>query len=168
MGISNIYGLFTYYASKNQRFLDPPSSVQREWVLDNREVKTEEKISFPSPKKCKVKWKCHSLFMRSASENKWLEIEKWKDGRTDWPARDTCKCEEEAARQGCGCNEKLPKSNLAQTLRCWCTVCCNEKFDRRKLITREMIYSRIFIPCHSHQICAINELCGCGSLPKNC
>ena len=49
-----------------------------------------------------------------------------------------------------------------------CRVICSEKSDRRELITREMIYSRIFIPCHSHQICAINELCGDRSMPKIC
>ena len=48
-----------------------------------------------------------------------------------------------------------------------CSVICSEKSDRRELITREMIYSRIFIPCHSHQICAINELCGDRSIAKN-
>ena len=31
------------------------TSVQREWVLDNREVNSEEKISFNSTEKCKVK-----------------------------------------------------------------------------------------------------------------
>ena len=69
-------------------------------------------------------------------------------------------------------NEKLPKPNLAQVNpldRWWrqCSVICSEKSDRRELITREMIYSRIFIPCHSHQICAINELCGDRSIAKN-
>ena len=48
-----------------------------------------------------------------------------------------------------------------------CSVICSEKSDRRELITREMIYSRIFIPCQSHQICAINELCGDRSIAKN-
>ena len=52
---------------------DHNSSVLRKWVLDNREVK--------------VKTKCHSLFSRSASEKKLLEIEKWKWNQNDWKSR---------------------------------------------------------------------------------
>ena len=64
-------------------------------------------------------------------------------------------------------NQIWLKSTPLDRWRRQCSVICSEKSDRRELITREMIYSRIFIPCHSHQICAINELCGDRSIAKN-
>ena len=64
-------------------------------------------------------------------------------------------------------NQIWLKSTLLDRWWRQCSVICSEKSDRRELITREMIYSRIFIPCHSHQICAINELCGDRSIAKN-
>ena len=44
---------------------------------------------FLTVEKWKVKKKCHSLFSRSASEKKWLEIEieKWKWNENDWKSR---------------------------------------------------------------------------------
>ena len=48
-------------------------SVLRELVLDNREVKSEDKYLSLLPRK--AKWK------------KWLEIEKWKWNKNDWKLR---------------------------------------------------------------------------------
>ena len=61
-------------APPNQSAPTPPS-VLREWVLDNRKVKSEEKMTFTLFEKCK--WK------------KWLEIgiEKWKWNKNEWKSR---------------------------------------------------------------------------------
>ena len=44
-----------YYLCYYQYYWASDISVLREWVLDDWEVKSEEKISFTSPEKCKVK-----------------------------------------------------------------------------------------------------------------
>ena len=74
-----------------------PFSALREWVLDSREVKSEEKMSFTLFEKCK--WKKNDLRSRSRNESemkmtenrdrevkvKWksfeIEIEKWNFSR---------------------------------------------------------------------------------------
>ena len=73
------------------------NSVLREWVLDNRKVKSEEKMPFTPFEKCK--WKNNDLRLRSRNESeikmtgnrdrevkvKWksfeIEIEKWNFSR---------------------------------------------------------------------------------------